>query len=238
MILIKQKNIRSEIKKFLQHQNIEKISHREYKKLVEQRIAFDFGFQIRHEKAYDSPKLTSVDVYEIQQSHQVWYDHRIGFLEKLVWLIDVLIEQDKSKIVLDSGCASGIDLCFLAQIFPRLIFRGYDIQKEMIILAKKRRDSGGLENLTFYQSDNQDPKDDEIEFADLIYNCSSLIPKLDNPADYKKEAMMICKRLRSQGHLILAGIATKYPMDPLIAFLEENDLTLEREIPYKSGGKS
>jgi len=213
------------IKKYLKSQGIERISNAEYERRAHAIIDSNYSFYLLHEKAYHNPKLTPADIYELQQNHRIWYDYRVDFLKKFSWIVKSL---DFTN-AMESGCASGIDTCYLALRFPDKTFSGYDIQEQMVEHAQNRADQSSL-NIEFFVSDNNHPEGS----ADLVFNNCSLIKKGDRPEPYIDEAIAIGERVNPNGYLALAGLSRKFPLKPLFDSL---DFDLEKSVPYHHGHK-
>lgn len=93
-------------------------------------------------------------------------------------LIDKIFFMDKMdddvKFIVDYGCADGTLVRFLAQLFPDLVFIGYDINPDMIRLASEK--GRHLAN-AFFTTDltNIPGLVSSFDFGQAALNLSSLI---------------------------------------------------------------
>jgi len=83
-------------------------------------------------------KILNLDIpsaYDSLQCMRGNYDYRLGFLPQMIREIDAIDD----AVVVDAGCATGLDLCYLAQHYqntPRR-FIGYDKQRKMELNLSK-----------------------------------------------------------------------------------------------------
>jgi SAM-dependent methyltransferase len=63
--------------------------------------------------------------------------------------------EDSDKTVVDAGCATGIDLNALANLFPEKRFIGYDPSRTMIDLARRRAKRANNRNITLIEADHR-----------------------------------------------------------------------------------
>jgi SAM-dependent methyltransferase len=108
--------------------------------------------------------MNTPEHYDSFQRYPAIYSVRLSYLEEVFHLLNGLPEP---SMIYDIGCATGIDLCFLAQKFPAFYFFGYD-KKEMIKQANERKERNKLENLEFYVSDHYQPQESELQKADVL----------------------------------------------------------------------
>ncbi len=110
--------------------------------------------------------------HDLSQGFPLDYDYRMSFLPELARMID----KKPQSVVVDAGCGTGLDLCFLAKLYEdeAVDFIGYDKSRSMIAQANRRKERLGLANVDFYVSNHEKPGELELNRADLIYANSSL----------------------------------------------------------------
>ncbi len=90
-----------------------------------------------------TPAFTHPNYYDFWQQLDTFYDRRVltlGYLARE-------LSGKRGITILDAGCASGIDACFLAHYFPGNRVIGYDIDERMVGKANARK--GSLKNALF-----------------------------------------------------------------------------------------
>ncbi|NIO19919.1 MAG: methyltransferase domain-containing protein [Candidatus Aenigmarchaeota archaeon] len=225
------------IREYLAQNGIAELSREEVKNKIECLSGMDFLELKNRFQVHELP-----DFYEIGQSGRDNYNYRIAFLKWMVNFIDSYPIGDCS--ILDSGCATGLDLCFLAGHYKDRdkIFKGYDKQEGMIFLAKEKAKRLSLKNVEFYVSDHDldivNPDSSEICSVDVLYNNNSLgLPEMR--AENKTEAVEeidrvqasrianVLSRVKSGGTGIIGGVYTG-KVDSLLPRLENRGIVYVR----------
>lgn len=179
MIKIEETDTEEEIKDYLTRNKIERLTKSEVdenmrKKYNEtDRGGVELEDFINSHKNY--PPIEEIpEFYDIAESDMREYDYRVAFLKSMTKLIDSFPRDD--YVLMDSGCATALDLCFLAERYSngKNHFRGYDHQEDMIRLAMERVERLNLKCVEFEESSHDSPGDSEISSADILYNNSSL----------------------------------------------------------------
>ncbi len=219
---MKLKKVRKDIVKYLKKQGYVRLTEKEYALRFAEMKAIDYSFEDRHNQAADNPIITPPDIYEFQQSHEAWYDHRVNFLEKIVNIFHPM--KNRNLTVMESGCATAIDLVYLARIFPNFNFKGFDIQEGMVDKAKKRISELDIKNIEVYCSDNKYPKENELESADILYNNASLISENIPREEQVKSALSLCQRVKPNGMFIMFGVYMENPVEVFHKGLKKHNI--------------
>jgi 2-polyprenyl-3-methyl-5-hydroxy-6-metoxy-1,4-benzoquinol methylase len=91
-----------------------------------------------------------------------------AFIEATLALMPGIRQKlERGAVVLDAGCGRGHMLNGMARMFPRSVFRGYDLSPEAIAAARELADERGVRNVDFDVVDVRNLRD-EIEEYDLI----------------------------------------------------------------------
>lgn len=108
--------------------------------------------------------------------------------------------------VLDVGCGDGAVLTVLARMFPRSVFRGYDISQDAIDRANERAEEAGLANIDFAVGDVASL--DEPRSYDLVLALESIheqaFPRLvlRNVANaLKRDGVFLMQEVAASSHL-------------------------------------
>lgn len=121
-------------------------------------------------------------------------DERIGpnagaaFVETILGLMPGVRERlVRGAVVLDAGCGRGQVLNVMAMMFPRSLFRGYDLSSGAIAAARELADDRGVRNVDFEVFDvrrlTDEPEEyDLITAFDAIHGQSSPLLVLANLA--------------------------------------------------------
>jgi 2-polyprenyl-3-methyl-5-hydroxy-6-metoxy-1,4-benzoquinol methylase len=73
-----------------------------------------------------------------------------AFVEAILTLMPGMREKlARGAVVLDAGCGRGHTLSVMARMFPRSVFRGYDLSPEAIAAARELADDRGIRNVDF-----------------------------------------------------------------------------------------
>lgn len=184
-------DIEGEIKDYFRRNGIERLSQGEvWKRLKEKFDRVGWGgklwetFEFYSQKGY--PVWEIPEYYDIFQNTANNYDFRIAFLKNMVELIDLFPKDDSGGH----------------------FFKGYDCKPEMVSLARGRAERLGLRNTHFYESDNNEPKPEEIspgKKVDILYNKSSLKVDYASNEIIAKRISKIFSRIKSGGMGILGG---------------------------------
>ena len=78
-------------------------------------------------------------------------NHREGVLLELTQLAKEVPRDCKS--ILDIGCGTGIQSCFIAKKFPKAKIYGIDLAPSLIATARNRANKSGLKNISFDTKD-------------------------------------------------------------------------------------
>ncbi len=144
-------------------------------------------------------------LYELTQGISCFYDFKVNFMEYLAKFIGNM--KGTKKHIVDGGCATGIDISFLAMQFPGHKFFGYDRENALIAAAERRRKNLGIGNLEF-SVETHGRATKKIPPADLLYTNGALGSDDGNTAvEVGKLVVGICRRVRSGGSYILAGMS-------------------------------
>jgi 2-polyprenyl-3-methyl-5-hydroxy-6-metoxy-1,4-benzoquinol methylase len=92
----------------------------------------------------------------------------VAFVEVFLRLMPGMRERlVRGAVVLDAGCGRGHVLNVMARMFPRSVFRGYDLSSEAIAAAREVADDRGVRNVDFEVFDVRRLTDEPEEY-DLI----------------------------------------------------------------------
>lgn len=213
----------NEIKKYLREEGIERLTYEEtLKKFISEgngRIDKLFRRGLILLESLNLKPGGYCFPYDVLQSFCGHYDYRVSFLSLLVKQIDFR----RSRVIVDGGCATGLDICCLATHYPGLAFFGYDKSKRLIDLANERKQRLGLDNVTFYVSDHRKPHEGELRQADLLYASSSGLEKREDSKSYIPNLEGMCERIKKGGFHIAAG-RPKPASDTLNRFFADGGL--------------
>jgi len=209
-----------------------RIKHSEYETIASAKCQNDPQFQKEHEEAYHDPIMTSSQVYDLQQNHEIWFDARVNFLCELSKKIIHDSNRKKDYRILDSGMGPGIDIAFLANKFPYMEFEGYDIQEAMVEKGLEFQDKLSLTNLSLFVQDNSRIDTRQHKKFDLIYNNVALIPKNADPVDSIDEAISICQMSKDCGLFIVSGLSHRTKTKEFSQGLEDANIPLRYSKKY------
>ena len=199
--------MRDEIIRFMHGENIIPLAENEIGCLCREEIDEE---SLHHQIVRQGLPQRSIEensaLYDIQQSRNSKYQYRLAFLERMVDFVDEKSGNTELTIV-EGGCATGIDLCFLAKHYAdtQHSFRGYDFQDAMRILANARKKRLGLGNIEFYASSHSRPVRREKRQADILFTNSAHILEEESAKITQRNIEGITYRLKSNGYYILAG---------------------------------
>ncbi|MBT4540060.1 methyltransferase domain-containing protein [Candidatus Woesearchaeota archaeon] len=168
----------------------------------------------------------------IFESDEISYDGRINALKFLSGFLDT--QPKDGLVVVDYGCGFGYNLCFLAQNSGNK-FRGYDIESIKLMMARERASKYNNGNVEFHHGDYFNPKQIELESADILYTRSPLPDTTLDVDTIKNFLDKIRVRTKKEGYLILEGItrldSSHFP-DGLLLKKEERTFPIERNDIY------
>jgi len=149
--------------------------------------------------------------YELFQSEENRFTQRIEYLKFLSGYMDTLPASGLK--VMEAGCATGLDIGFIAGKHPEHEYKGFDIDNGKIHQAKVRMKKEGLTNVICTPGDYYKPKDDDLDAFDLIYTNSPLRGNLD-----KTMIIELADKMRPRtkiGGVCLLGGFTRVPVDQI-----------------------
>jgi len=159
------------------------------------------------------------DHYDELNAGEAYLELRKSFLGLVSYILKK-VEKYERGLVIDGGCATGIDLGFLSLKNPNLEFLGYDVSSWMARKAKERLKKWQVSNAEVIVADHDNlPLKDEI--AELFYFDRSFGEEgkfLYNYAVSKREfkrAKRFARNLKRDGLLCLvynSGHDTMYPI--------------------------
>jgi len=140
--------------------------------------------------------------YDTFQNQTMPFEISVSFLGVMVDLIENSYCGNSKAVVLDAGCATGLEITYLAHHFREtdMKFQGLDTQPGMIMLADQRKKRRDLHNVTFYIEDltREDPQ--PAQYCDLLYTKSTIE---GDPRILVDSFRNICKRIKSGGTMVL-----------------------------------
>ena len=118
--------------------------------------------------------ITNIDTYNSAMARSLI--DKIFFMDKI---------GDEITAIVDYGCADGTLINFLADLFPDIVFVGYDISIEMIEAAKQK--CSHHENVVFFHNmkDFVDWRNTSKFAAHMVLNLSSVIHEVYNYSGYE-----------------------------------------------------
>ena len=111
----------------------------------------------------------NLDIYTTEMKKSIW--DKAFFMDKIMG----------TKTLVDFGCADGAMIRMLAEMFPEMNFIGYDINKDLIEIAKAKATT---DNVSFYNGDqlaqllrdvrdNCDPDELCLNFSSVLHEVFS-----------------------------------------------------------------
>jgi SAM-dependent methyltransferase len=201
--------LEEEIRSYLKEEGIEKLKDDdvvrklgqlpEYQDIGPERFRSSNG---SWDRLFSRPK-----VYPLMQCFSHYYNGRVSFLSHMVGFIYMVAAQKSDLVVVDAGCATGLDVRFLAKHYlnekHNIRFKGYDISPELIRIATQKVNKKGLKNIDFTRESHAHPI--RKEFADIIYTVNAFgSDALNNPSMLHKLAQGVASRVRKGGVVIFS----------------------------------
>ena len=113
----------------------------------------------------------NLDIYTTEMSKSIW--DKAFFMDKI----------PDAKCVIDFGCADGAMVHFLAPLFPKIMFVGFDINKELISRARAATPFytnnvffGNYEDVITFVKDKYTSNEICINFASVLHEVFSSTP--------------------------------------------------------------
>lgn len=145
-------------------------------------------------------------VYPLMQCFTPFYDLRLSFLQKMIRFLDATTKQKQGLIVVDGGCAIGLDIIFLAKHYSGtgMRFHGYDMSKDLISIARARAAKHKLNDIRFQVEHHKHPAGKH--YADVLYGVNAFkSEKCDKVRTWIDEILGMTARLKSGGIFIYCG---------------------------------
>jgi ubiquinone/menaquinone biosynthesis C-methylase UbiE len=142
-----------------------------------------------------------------------------SYVDSIIEVISGLrMHLDLGAKVLDVGCGDGALLHVLARMFPRSLFRGYDISHEAVRRACERAAEGDLRNVEFAVGDVASL--DELRAYDLVLAFDTMheqsYPRLvlrRIVASLKRDGVFVMQEVAVSSHL---SRAAEHPFAPML----------------------
>jgi SAM-dependent methyltransferase len=218
-----------QIKEFLREEGIEERSHDDVYASLAKQVGTQAATFYRLLRSKGMPIDELPVFYDLFQSLPEFMQVRESFLNGLCIQLDELSERFPTATVMDAGCASGIDLCFLATRYQdgQMNFKGYDVREGSVERARSRALRRGLSKCEFYMSDHARPQEQERETADLLYAKMCTSSNSGFVDDIAREIRVASRRLREGGTYII-GLTSQEDASPLTALLADSPLHFVR----------
>lgn len=142
------------------------------------------------------------------------------YIDALLALMPGMRERlTRGGAVLDAGCGRGHVVNVLARMFPRTLFRGYDLSRAAIAAAREEADDWGLRNTDFEVCDVAG-LDDELNEYDLVL----ALDAIHDQAFPRVVLRNIASSLRPDGVFLMQDIAAsselqrnlEHPFGPML----------------------
>lgn len=190
---------------FLAREKIVRLSEREVNQELAKRVGAEEARSLNRRRYGLGEEIDEMpQFYDLYQNFEGFYDIRAGFLMHMVKIIEG--HPNKTGLtIIDGGCATGLDACFLALEYPHNNFRGYDNQEGSVALADKRKTKLGLKNIQFKVADHLAPTPEEVATADILI---SKMCSCDEEGTVDSTARVILKsapRLKKNGLYVFAA---------------------------------
>ncbi|MBL7055270.1 methyltransferase domain-containing protein [Candidatus Woesearchaeota archaeon] len=211
--------------KFLTRESIERLTLDQLNQKLDDNMDEESAQMLRMEREMGNKIDEKPQFYDLYQNLEPFYDLRIGFLTHMEKVFEQM-PKNRQLTIVDGGCATGLDTCFLALEHPEHILKGYDNQERSIDLAKERKKRLGLKNVKFYVGDHTSPKPEELDSVDILI---SKMVSCDNGYSVQSTTKTIVHsspRLKNPGLYVFAGDMQKYA-GHLSENLKKKGLTLE-----------
>ena len=109
--------------------------------------------------------------------------HRQVLVQAALPAFDGVIERlTAGAVVADVGCGGGIAVLEMAKAFPQSVFHGYDNSTAMLSAASKNLEAAGVDNASFYNSDDQALSASESYDFVMTFDCLHDMPYPDQVA--------------------------------------------------------
>ncbi len=213
--------IEQEIETYLQNNGLNMIPDRELDPLLARLVTTNKKMH----KAFQKIARSTEDETELIQrlsDHHLFYElfenqenrlkHRINYLTFLSKHMDAL--PDSGLKIMEAGCATGIDMCFVAGKYPGHEYVGFDIDDGKIHQAKVRMKKNGLSNVKFTPGDYYKSKNGDLNSFDLIYTNSPLRGILEDDMIIEF-ADNLRQRVKLGGTCLLGGFSAVNPIDEI-----------------------
>lgn len=204
---------------------------------VLEEIGLRIGFEMRDQLASSISESSATQVgnsihdYEIM-SHPIGnlsiYDFiRSGHYAKCAWQLGETFEQileHDSVDILDIGCATGLEACFIAEQLPDAQVIGLDLAQGMIERANHRKQRRNIPNVQFVEGDREEPPFEPYSFDMILYsNCLTegtdakgmTQPQYDRLVGNRLK--IAARLLRKKGKIILTQPANEFNKEYIAA---------------------
>lgn len=207
------------LKKFLKSQGIKRKEFNEWETWFRQQVGEPKATKALEQSEQGKAIHDIHPFYDLFQSLDFFYDIRESFISDIE---KILTQLPSRQLIVDAGCATGLDIILLALKYPNLQFKGYDNNGDHIEKANIRGEK--VSNVQFYHSSHQ--ARDNIPLADIVYTKMAISEISDN-SKYLEFIKLMCKKVNHKGRYILA--VHNDPNIPIISnSLEQDGIILEK----------
>lgn len=151
------------------------------------------------------------EYYKLAESRGYDFAFRVASVRSITEFVQNQLTQGQNLVIVDYGCGTGIELCFLAKEFPQNRFIGYDMDVVRLEAARQTAKRYPSSRIRFARGNFFKPEKAELSQADVLYTNSPPVTYNDGKLKQFLDAMRI--RVKIGCHYVLMGVAqinTKY----------------------------